>query len=313
MAVEQGIEAMQPPTERSVTMTERDGAPSETLAKGREFIYRQGRVLERRLFATLFEGSPPEGVIDALRAYRNGDGGFGHGLEPDVRCPDSQPLDVEMALRAMDEAGAVDGDMVMGALDFLASVSSAEGGVPVLLPSVEEYPRAAHWGDWAYPPGLNPTAGIAGLLYKHGIEHPWLDRATDFCWAELSRGVPGDAHTMGEVLTFLAYVPDRQRAEEFIPTVTAALNGAAMFLSDPTSEEYGVTPLQIAPSPDSPWRGIFSDDAIAGHLDRLQRDQQTDGGWPVTWEPPSEDSLLAWRGAETLRALRTLRAYGRLG
>ncbi len=59
------------------------------LTAGREFILRQGRLLERRLFATCFEGAPATGVVDVLRGYRNDDGGFGHGLEPDKRCPAS--------------------------------------------------------------------------------------------------------------------------------------------------------------------------------------------------------------------------------
>jgi len=39
---------------------------------------------------------------------------------------------------------------------------------------------------------------------------------------------------------------------------------------------------------------------------------QPDGGWAITWEPPGTSATLEWRGIETLRALRTLRAYGRL-
>lgn len=73
-----------------------------------------------------------------------------------------------------------------------------------------------------------------------------------------------------------------------------------------------MTPLHLAPRPDSPWRALFTEDAIEGHLDRLQRDQQPDGGWPLTWEPPGLASTLEWRGIETLRALRVFVAYGRL-
>jgi hypothetical protein len=52
----------------------------------------------------------------------------------------------------------------------------------------------------------------------------------------------------------------------------------------------------------------FDEDA----LDRLERDQQDDGGWQITWEPPGVVATLEWRGIETLRALRVLRAYGRI-
>jgi hypothetical protein len=285
---------------------------SDTFSAGREFIYREGRLLERRLFAVEFEGAPPQGVLDALGGYRNSDGGFGHGLEPDKLCPESQPLDVQFALQTMDAAGAIDAAMLRGALDFLVPVSGAEGGAPVLLPSILGYPHAAHWGEWAFPAGLNPTAGIVGLLYKHGVEHPWLGPATEFCWTELSRGLPEDAHTISVVLTFLEFVPDRERAEALIPAVTGRLEGAAFFRSDPAGQEYGLSPLNFAPTPSSPWRRLFSDEVIEAFLNQLQADQQPDGGWPVAWEPPGQASLLAWRGHETLRALRTLRAYGRL-
>ena len=56
----------------------------------------------------------------------------------------------------------------------------------------------------------------------------------------------------------------------------------------------------------------FADPIVEGHLDRLAHDQQPDGGWPLTWEPPSTASTLEYRGIETLRALRVLSAYGHL-
>src|ERR1700722_20600579 len=89
-------------------------------AAGQEFIQRQGRLLERRLFATCFEGAPATGVVDVLRGYRNDDGGFGHGLEPDKRVPASLPIDVEVAFQALVTVGAVDLPMVRGACDYLA-------------------------------------------------------------------------------------------------------------------------------------------------------------------------------------------------
>src|SRR5688572_2947120 len=137
-----------------------------TLAAGRAFLEREGRLIERRLAAALFDGAPPDGVIDALRGYRNPDGGFGHGLEPDKRCPDSLPIDVEGALEIMVVAGTVDEALVRGACDWLGSVAAADGAVPLSFPVMEAYPRAEHWSEWTYTPGLNPTAGLAGRLHR---------------------------------------------------------------------------------------------------------------------------------------------------
>src|SRR5690349_23341074 len=107
---------------------------------GRDFIRREGRLLERRLFATRFEGAPAAGVVDAVRGYLNDDGGFGHGLEPDKRCPASLPIDVEVALQAMATAGAADDQLVTGACDYLAKVAAevnAGGAVPLASPVIE--------------------------------------------------------------------------------------------------------------------------------------------------------------------------------
>ena len=259
---------------------------------GRSFIRREGRLLEQRLAATVFDGAPPSGVIDVLRGYQNPDGGFGHGLEPDKRCPDSQAIDVEIALRAMVGAGTVDHDMVVRACDFLAATASPDGAVSLATSAIEAYPRAEHWSDWTYIPGFNPTAGLAGLLHRIGFEHPWLDKATEWCWATLADGLNGDAHVASEVFVFLAHVPDRDRADAMAPAVLEHLARADHYRADPLEPAYGVSPLDIAPTPTSRWRSLFADDVIEGHLDRAERDQQPDGGWAITWEPPSVASTL---------------------
>jgi hypothetical protein len=149
-----------------------------------------------------------------------------------------------------------------------------------------------------------------------GAEHPWLDRATSWCWTRLESrfdsGFDEDAHALAEVLVFLAAVPDPARAARVGGHVGDWLAGLQWFRADPADPAYGVTPLHLAPSPGSPWRSLFDDQVIEGHLDRLVRDQQPDGGWSITWEPPGVASTMEWRGIETLRALRTLRAYGRI-
>ncbi|MDI1463704.1 hypothetical protein QEZ54_22225 [Catellatospora sp. KI3] len=293
----------------------------DVLGAGRAFLDREGRLVERRLTAVLFDGDDPAGVIDAVRAYRNADGGFGHGLEPDKRCPASLPIDVEFALDVLLAVGhgrpgwyAEPGvaALVGGACDWLGSVAAPDGAVPLAFPVMEGYPRAEHWADWTYVPGLNPTAGLAGRLHRVGAVHPWLDRATEWTWAGLESGIGEDAHTLLEVVQFLADVPDRERAAAVAAHVPSWLGKLHHFRADPADPEYGVTPLHLAPTPDSPWRALFDDAAIEGHLDRLTRDQQDDGGWAITWQPPGQASTLEYRGIETLRALRTLRAYNRI-
>jgi hypothetical protein len=285
-------------------------------AAGGSFLLSQARLVERRLFATLFLAQSGIHVIDALRGYQNDDGGFGHALEPDKRCPASLPIDVETAFQVMAAAGTTDEIMITRACDFLASAAErvgASGAVPAAFDVIEQFPRAVHWTDWTYVPALNPTAGLAGLLYQFGFDHPWRTRATEYCWDQLAAdGAVTDAHTLSEVMIFLAHVPDRDRADRQAREIATRLDDVAMFHVDPDAQGYGLTPLHLAHEPGSRWRSLFTDALISGHLDRLLKSQEDDGGWPITWEPPSQAAALEWRGIVTLQALRTLASYGRI-
>jgi hypothetical protein len=287
--------------------------PENTFRAGRAFLEREGRLIERRLAAALFDGGPVDAVVDTLRGYRNPDGGFGHGLEPDKRCPDSMGIDVEAAFDILLTAGATDERIVLDACDWLDRVAAPDGAVPLSFPAMEGYPRAEHWSDWTYTPGLNPTAGLAGRLHRMGVRHPWLDRATEWCWTRLESGFDEDAHSLREVAVFLAHVPDRTQAESVGAHVGDWLAKAPHYRADADDPAYGVTPLDLVPEPGGPWSHLFDAATIDGHLDRLLRDQEPDGGWAIAWEPPSVASTLEWRGIMTLWALRVLRAHGRIG
>src|SRR5262249_59371381 len=123
---------------------------------------------DRQRFAHLCPDGQSAQVVAALRGYQNADGGFGNALEPDKRCPDSQPVDVEVALRVLDELGDEGlwrDPLIERVFDFLARITTAEGGIPFVLPTVRAYPRAPWWEADDNPPASpNPTAAIVGLL-----------------------------------------------------------------------------------------------------------------------------------------------------
>ncbi len=274
----------------------------------RRFLLTEGRLLERRIMATLFGGEDAAGALDALAGYRNDDGGLGHGLEPDKRAPTSQPLDVEVGFQVMETVGRIDEELVRGCCSFLGSIGP---GVGCLAASALEFPRAAHWGEWALAPSLNPTAGLVAHLWRWEVDHPWRAAATEFCWAQLEADPPDSGHVFGEVLAFLDAVPDRTRANAVLGTLRSRIPRLEMFHLDPDADGYGLTPLHFVPSPRSRWSELFDGRTIEGHLDVLAAAQREDGGWPITWTTVGPAAEQEWRGIETLRAMRTLSAYGR--
>lgn len=284
---------------------------SADLAAAEQFLLREARLLERRVFEHRFRDGSADAVARALLAFRNDDGGFGNALESDIRGRSSQPVPLERALELLDEIDAFDPEVVTAGCDWLASASTEEGGVPFVLETVEDGPHAPWWEPTgkAY---LNPTAGIAGLLYKRAFSHPWLEPATAFCWTALERDFdsigPDDAVS---ILGFLEHVPDRDRAEGAFERLGKRIVGELVAI-DPEASGYVKSPLEYAPQPDRLARRLFDDATIDAHLDAAAAKQQEDGGWPITWEPPSAAAVNEWRGFVTLKVLTLLDDYGRL-
>jgi hypothetical protein len=275
-------------------------------------VWLSGRLLDRHRFAHQFRGGDRAPVLAALRPYQNPDGGFGNALEPDLRGPVSQPQHVEIALRVLDELGAFDDPMVGAACDYLTTITTADGGVPFVLPSVRAYPHAFWWDTGDDPAAsLNPTAAIAGLLHRHGVRHPWLEPATAYCWRQIEQLQETGTYEMRCVLLFLEHVPDRGRAEVALERVGPKLLEQGLVALDPGAEGQAFSPLEYAPSPGSIGRRLFADGVVEAHLDAMVDAQGEDGGWPVGWPVWTPATGPEWRSWVTIGSLRLLRAYGR--
>jgi hypothetical protein len=281
-----------------------------------QFLAANGRVVDRRRLERLFAGGDATPVRDAVAAYRNPDGGFGQGLEPDGRDPATQPAAIALALGILDEADAWDTGLVSGACDWLQAHAPAEGGSTFVEPTIEGWPHAPWWVPEQSVPGpghpasLVSTGQIAGVLHARGVTHPWLDRATDLLWERIGQlSAPGPYDMIG-VVSFLNQVPDAARAECALGQVGPTLLGLVAL--DPEQPGETHSPLSFAPKPGSRARALFDGAVIQAHLDHTAAGQRDDGGWTFNfpaWSPAAE---LDWRGFVTVSALVTLRDNGRL-
>jgi hypothetical protein len=277
------------------------------------FLAGHARVLDRRRFERLFAGGEARPVRDALAAYRNPDGGFGHALEPDGRTPASQPAAIAMALATLDEADAWDEKLVAGTCEWLTANAPAEGGASFVEPTVEGWPHAPWWqAEEGRPASLLTTGRIAGTLHARRVQHPWLERATDLLWRRMDELEDAGPYGFRGVLHFLQHVPDRDRAERAFERVGRLLLERDVVALDPAAEGEVHTPLDFAPSPDSLARRLFDEATIEAHLDHLAASQGDDGGWTFNWLAWSPVAAAEWRGSVTVDALCILRANGRL-
>ena len=269
----------------------------------RTFLQAHARVLERRRYDHLFEGGPREPVLNALRAYRNDDGGFAHAVEPDMRAPISQPVGIHTVMEILHEVGAHDDPMIGPAGDWLQTITRDDGGIPFVLET--EAPHAPWW-QYSDASSHTQTAANAAALHNLNVSHPWLDGADEFLFARIAQlKASSDDIGVGYDLLFSVHFldahPDAARAE-------AALEALSPL---PTAEHGSERPsaLDLSPVPGTRSRRHLD---VERDLDALEQAQDEDGGWHVPWGDWNPAATVEWRGIATLNALITLRANGRL-
>ena len=164
-------------------------------------------------------------------------------------------------------------------------------------------------------PSLHMTAVVLGIAHRVGrhdaavAAHPWIGRATDWATQQIAAlDHPGHAIELRWVLELL----DALDAHDEIERLGAYLPPDGIMPVAGGQPGEAMRPLDFAPRPDRPVRALFARSVIEADLDRLVAEQHDDGGWDVDWTHWSPAGGLEWRGWATVRALRLLRANGRL-
>jgi hypothetical protein len=289
------------------------------LPAAESFLATHGRLLDRHRFALLQGGGDPEAVLAAVEGYRNPDGGYGWGLEPDLRSPESQPGGALHAFEAIADAGVAT-PRAVELCDWLSSVTLPDGGLPFALPVSDAAGVAPFWAN-ADPTAssLQITAYVAGTAHRVAAFDPavaanqWLQRATDYCLAAIAElGDDPFAIAVSASLGFLDAVhATRPEADELIDRLGAVVPPSGLLPVAGGAADETMRALDFAPYPDRPVRRLFPPETITAELQRLAGAQQDDGGWVVDFGSFSPQAALEWRGYATVRAVSILqRNYG---
>lgn len=273
------------------------------------------RLLDRRRFELLFAGGSAGPALAALSAYANADGGFGHGIEPDLRSAASQPAGALHAFEVLAECGPATSPMAGALCDWLEGASLPDGGLPFASAGAAGAGVAPFWaGADPSASSLHITSAVCAEAHRVAAHDPavassaWLARATEYCRAGIA-AVDELPHAIAFkfILQFLDASGDTAELERLgalIPPSGAL--PVAGGLADET-----IRPLDISPRPGTPLRALFDPAVIEADLDRLEAEQHEDGGWDVDFRPYSPAAALEWRGYATVAALATLTAAGR--
>jgi hypothetical protein len=286
------------------------------LSAALSFMAAHARLLDRRRLELLLTDGGPGPVVAALDAYRNPDGGYGWGLEPDLRAAESQPGGALHAFEALADVAPATSPRAVELCDWLASVSLPDGGLPFALAIADPAGSAPFWAQ-ADPTvsSLQITAYVAGMAHRVAVHdpavagHEWLARATDYCLA-----AAGEVRDASEAIQLAATMGFLDAAHAVRPEAAGLLERLGRFI--PADGRVRVTggaaeemmrPLDFAPAPDRPVRALFSQETIDAELEWLAGQQQDDGGWLVDFRSYSPAAELEWRGYMTVRAISILR------
>ncbi|MFG2091844.1 MULTISPECIES: hypothetical protein [unclassified Spirillospora] len=279
------------------------------LNKASDFMAMHARILDRRRFELLMGEGDRDALLAALNAYRNPDGGYGHGLEPDLRSRTSQPGPALHAFEVFEELAPVTVPEAAALCDWLESVTLPDGGLPFGLHIPDPAGCAPFWaGADPETSSLQITAVVAATAQRVAAHdkavagHPWLDRATRFCLDAVR--AKSELHALE--LAFSLWLADAVHDTEVIELLGGHIPENGRVHVQGGLEDEMMRPLDFAPYPGRPVRALFAPEILAAELRRLDEQQQDDGGWRVDFASHSPAAELEWRGYTTVRAVSIL-------
>jgi len=250
------------------------------------WMRRNARPLDLARWMLLTNRADEHAVLEALSAFQNPDGGFGHALEPDCWNPNSAPLQTWAVTTILRELNLFDPTipLIKRLADYLCA--SISGGVwQTVMPSNNDYPRAP-W--WTYDPesaiwGYNPTAALLGYLARIGI---LLEAEIHQALESFFNRTITDMH---ELRLFIDLCEDLAHIDwslSELALMRSKLLQDCQTIIEPDSDKwtgYVCRPSQVIKLALPPYlealRGLVEQEKVY-----LRESVNTDGTWDVSWE-----------------------------
>jgi hypothetical protein len=252
------------------------------------FILDNGNNLQRMRYAFHFAGGNADSVLQALLDYQNQDGGFGHGLEQDLRTRNSSVICTTIALQIMEEVEIPQQHaLIPRTMNYLESQFQHRNW-PVIAENCNDAPHAPWWQfdkTWACTDKFlaNPGAEILGylLLFGTGLSNRIVN---DLLRRALEHLQQYDLE-MHELLSFYRLYHCKYLGENYRQFMLPLLLEQAFRLVkvEPRDwEEYGLTPLVLVDRPESVFNEFFGSSLEVNFAYQI-RQQSEEGCWLPRW------------------------------
>jgi hypothetical protein len=225
------------------------GVSTPDLDRARTFVLTHGRLLDRLRLLHMSGEVGTDQVVAALDAYRNPDGGYGHALEPDIRSPHSETTSTLAALELLDDLGLHGTPQAEGALAWVGSVITEDGGVPFMRHESEGWPLA----PWMATDdkGCHLTFGYVAQAARHGLTPAWLGRAQAWCDDRLDAPEGLGGYHLKYALKLLDACDDDPLCEGRIEALRHHVRADGSVPDSGGEDDEGLRPLVLSSEPDA--------------------------------------------------------------
>lgn len=309
--------------------------PKKDQLEVQQWLHRNARELEVALWNCHFEAGSKEAVIEALRFYRNEDGGFGNGLEQDSWNPESSPYTTLHAGNILKSVmgGEAASEVLRSILTYFDQTPhySQTKGWDFSIPSNNDYPHAIWWTfneemNQHENPGL--TADISAFILKFAsreqkIYQKALYHAEILIAEFLTKESFGEMEIMGIYrLTKLAAAhlsSSSELLENVHKKLIIVVNNTIEKDTDKWKEYHPRPSVFISSTEDD----FYADNKklLEIELDYLIDVREKAGVWDIPWNWMQEDEVSqkafimiqnSIKGSLAIQQMRMLRTFGRL-
>lgn len=291
----------------------------------RNYILTYGRDVEQALFRFHFENGNSDEIEAALKKYQNEDGGFGHGMEPDLRSKNSSVIATNHALEISIKAGITgESQLVQQGISYLIRQFDETRKVwQIIPPAVHDVPLPPWWrmdtleesfGGFKF----NPTVGVVAILLHYGYDGDFVSKQLDILEDRLK--YLKSTISFYDFRNFLNLLERDTLESDYRERVISLLTPKIQPSLDTMPinwSGYSFNPCNIIHSPQSPFLKEVGD-LMEHNLDFDIANQMSVGSWPLNWSWADRDPQgwkaadLAWRGIISLQKLLLFRAFDRL-
>ena len=288
-----------------------------------KWIKRNARPLECARWSYLFENGTQEDVIHKLEAFQNEDGGFGHGLEPDIAMPDSSAIATWTACQILMEVDvAAEHPIVQKTVQYLVSSYDSELGYWwTVTPYFANHPHAPHWAyrenvqeSWMF----NPSVELAAYMIHWSSP---TSEAAQIGWSVFEKAKERllacdemDFHEINNYQRAIQLLAHEIDDAELLQQKVKSLAFHAMNKDrEPWGKTYSALPLDLISSKEDE---LYKEnrELVQQNIDYYIQAVHEDGIWGLTWSWGQYDDYFQiakqqWKGILAVRYVKLIKKF----